>query len=226
MSAPAWRRKLTQLGADQQALIRVHYAELADTSAAVEIMRNTVRAFAIRLIVWDSALSLISRTARSENDDAEVGRVFDRLRVIIRDGPAGLIVDHSALSAVSPVSRGASAKFAALDVSYGMRLDDGSIPGPIDNWTSIISVEKDRHSLLGERRDRVATFIPLRDWNLTLDVAEIGSSTHRLSAEHPITAAIAKIAALDPPPVSGNDAFKRLGGKRKIILAAYKEWSS
>ena len=34
-----------------------------------------------------------------------------------------------------------------------------------------------------------------------------------------------KIATLNPPPITGNDAFKRLGEYRKTTLAAYKRWS-
>lgn len=226
MSAGAWRRKLLQLGADDAALGRIHYAEMANTAADVERVRATAATLSLRLIVWDSALSLISRTAKSENDNAEVGRVFDRLRAIVRDGPAGLIVDHSANGSATLVSRGASAKFAALDVSYGVRLAEGSIPGPLDQWESVVSVEKDRHGLLGQRADRQATFIPLGHGMLALDLVEVSSSTHRLSATNPVTAAVERIAELDPPPKSANDAFRRLGGRKQTVLTAYRQWST
>jgi hypothetical protein len=31
-----------------------------------------------------------------------------------------------------------------------------------------------------------------------------------------------QIASLDPPPTSGNDAFRRIRGTRSVVLAAYK----
>jgi hypothetical protein len=224
MSAGAWRRKLTQLGAMGTTLGRVHYAEIAESSAAVDLVRGTVTTLAIRLIVWDSALSLLSRTARSENDNAEVGRVLDRLRAIVRDGPAGLVVDHSALASGQLVSRGASAKFAALDVSYGVKLVEGCVPGPLDHWSSLISIEKDRHGLLGERHDREITFIPLGHGMLAVDLAELGTRTHRLVSTNPIVTLTERIAQLDPPATSANDAYKRIGGTRSAVLNAYKLW--
>ena len=225
MSAPAWRRKLAQLGADDDALAHVHYIEMTAASANVTQMRATVASLDVRLVVWDSALSIVSRTAKSENDNAEVGRVFDRLRAILADGPAGLIVDHSANGAASPVSRGASAKFAALDVSFGVRLTEGSIPGPCDIWSSVVSVEKDRHGLLGSRSDREVTFCPFGNGSITVDIAETQSASHRLSATNPVAVAEARIAELDPPAKSANDAFRRVGGSRAVVLAAFKKWS-
>ena len=35
---------------------------------------------------------------------------------------------------------------------------------------------------------------------------------------------VAKIARLDPPAESGNDAFRRVGGHRASVRAAYKLW--
>jgi predicted ATP-dependent serine protease len=66
MSAAAWRRKLEHLGADNDTLARIHYAEMTDDCADVDKIRATIAKLVLRLIVWDSALSLISRTARSE----------------------------------------------------------------------------------------------------------------------------------------------------------------
>ncbi len=225
MSAGTWRRRLEQLGAERAELARVHYAEMAGNSADVALVRATVADVAACLVVWDSALSLITRTARSENDNAEVGRVFDRLREIVRDGPAGLVVDHTSLTAASLVSRGASAKFAALDVSYGVRLVDGSVPGPVENWASTVSVEKDRHGVHPRRVDRDVTFIPLGDGMLGVDIIQGATASHRLSAPDAVTVAAARIAALQPPPKSGNDAFQRIGGTRAVALAAFKRYS-
>jgi hypothetical protein len=150
MSASSWLRRLKHLGVTVEHLGRIHYAELTELGAAVDLVRATVAALKIRLVIWDSALSLISRTAKSENDNAEVSRVYDRLRDIVRNGPAGLIVDHTTRGSGSMVSRGATAKFNALDISYGVRLTEGSIPGPTNIWSSVISVEKDRHGVLGD----------------------------------------------------------------------------
>ena len=80
MSAPLWRYRLVALGAADQELARVSYADMSDESADVDRVRATVADLGAVLVVWDSALSLISRVARSENDNAEVSRVYDRLR--------------------------------------------------------------------------------------------------------------------------------------------------
>lgn len=224
MSGPAWRRKLTQLGASDEVLTLVHYAEITADSASVKLIRATVDELDMRLIVWDSALSLIAHLARSENDNAEVSRVFDRLRGIIREGPAGLVVDHTALSSAALISRGASAKFNAFDISYGVRLAEGSVPGPFDTWSSVVSIEKDRHGLIGHRHDHEVTFQPLGGMSLHVDITETGNSTNRLSPTNPVTEMVARIGGMDPPPTSANDVYRRLGGKRMTVLAAYKKW--
>lgn len=224
MSARAWRRKLQQLGATDDDLARIFYVEMSGAVANVMSMRATIAALDLRLVIWDSALSLISRTCRSENDNAEVGRLFDRLRSIVADGPAGIIVDHTGHSAATMVSRGASSKFAALDISYGIRLAEGSVPGPLDVWSTIVSVEKDRHGVLATRADREVTYCPLGRGALQLDIAETANATHRLSSTNPVNLTVRRIAELDPPPKSANDAYRRIGGRKATILAAYRAW--
>ena len=228
MSASSWRNRFRSLDIPAEVLTRVHYAEMTDTAADVDLVRNTVTALGIRLVVWDSALSMLSRTARSENDNAEVARVYDRLREIVRNGPAGLIVDHTTRGANNLVSRGATAKFNALDISYGVKLADGSVPGQAADWYSTVSVEKDRHGLLGARTDREVLFHPLGSGHLHIEITETAGATHRLTADRPppISAALSKIAALHPPPTSANDADNRLGGTRTVNLAAYKAWKA
>jgi hypothetical protein len=226
MSATAWLGRFRALGIPDDALQRVYYAEMADDSANVASLRATVAHHRVRLVVWDSALSLIARTARSENDNAEVARLYDRLREVVRDGPAGLLVDHTTRGSSSLVSRGATAKFNALDISYGVRLAEGSVPGQAAEWSSKVSVEKDRHGLLGERRDREVIFIPRGSGNLEMDISESHGSTHRLAAGNPLTALVARIAALDPPAKSGNDAVTRLKGRRAAVQNAYRIWSA
>lgn len=224
MSAPDWRKRLLDLGASDPALSRVHYAEMGDDSASADEVRATVRHLAAVLVVWDSALSMISRTVSSENDNAAVSRVYDRLREVVRDGPAGLIVDHTAKGSVTRTSRGATAKFNALDISYGMQLTEGSVPGPESpEWHATITVDKDRHGLLGDRRDMDALFHPLGGGALRVEITTSGKATHRLT-QTSLSIAVAKITALDPPPTSANDAAKRIGGTRMVALDAYKTW--
>jgi Bifunctional DNA primase/polymerase, N-terminal/AAA domain len=225
MSAPAWRQRFTELGADDHTLARIYYLELGGTAADVPLVRATCTRIGVRLIVWDSALSLLARTCRSENDNAEVSRVYDRIREIVRDGPAGLIVDHTARGAENAISRGATAKFNSLDVSYGVRLN-GGYPSLDTPWAAIVSVEKDRHGLLGERCDREATFQPLGNRRLHVEVAALpGKASHRLVPRGDRFALlITQIDLLRPAPESGNDAHRRLGGNRKDVLAAYKRW--
>lgn len=231
MSAPSWKRRMQWLGELGDQLDLVAYAEMADHAADPNMIVETCTQLAangwptVELIIWDSALSLLSRTARSENDNAEVSRVYDRIREIIRrTNAAGLIVDHVTRGSGSLVSRGATAKFNALDVSYGVRLAEGSVPSREETWTSIVSVEKDRHGLLPNRADREVTFIPLGHGALQIDIVESATGTHRLSAANPIAVMVERLGQLDPPPVSGNDAHRRLGGNRRIALAAFKQF--
>ncbi|WP_375492001.1 AAA family ATPase [uncultured Jatrophihabitans sp.] len=226
MNAQTWRRRLIALGATDDHLAHVHYGEMTDDAASTDLVIATCEALrVVSLVVWDSALSMLSRTARSENDNAEVSRVYDRLREIVRRARvAGLIVDHTTRGSSALISRGATAKFNALDISYGVRIADGCVPGPIEPWSSIVSVEKDRHGLLGKRADREAAFFPLSDGRLELSITERDAATHRLSPDNPVTTALAKITALDPAPTSGNDAYKQIGGNRQVCLKAFKLW--
>lgn len=226
MAAGAWATRMRALGADDNALTAVHWTEMTQDAAATDRVRATWQQLGARIVVWDSALAMLSRTARSENDNAEVSRVYDRLRDIVRDGPAGLIVDHTARGATALISRGASAKFNALDISYGIRLADGSTPGTADAWTSVVSVEKDRHAVIGNRLDRHATFHPLAAGALVIDLAETATSSNRLTSDDSVKAAVTAIEALTPPPTSANDAAKRIAFRRQTVQAAYKIWSS
>jgi hypothetical protein len=88
------------------------------------------------------------------------------------------------------------------------------VPGQTAEWSSTVSVEKDRHGLLAERRDRRVVFIPLGAGSLAMDISESQGSTHRLAAGNPATALVVEIAALEPPAKSGDDAAFRIGGRR------------
>jgi hypothetical protein len=229
MSAPSWRRRLTELGATLGELGQLYYSELGEAAADVAEIRAVCEQLGIALVVWDSALSLISRTARSENDNAEVSKVYDRLREIVRDGPAGLIVDHTARGADNLISRGATAKFNALDMSYGVKLD-GGVPNLNVQWKSLITIEKDRHGLHGDRYDLNAIFQPLGNRNLHVEIAKLESVSHRLAPYSDTMAKIVKdISRLVPPPTSPTDADKRLraelhGHRKQDVLKAYKYW--
>ena len=233
MSGRAWRRRLAALNVES-ALDCIACTEMdeeratspsAFAYAASEFVKGGWPPLA--LIVWDSSLSMPSRTARSENDNAEVIRVCDRLCQIVREtNAAGLIVDHVTRGSATLVSRGVTAKFNAVDIAYGARLADGSVPTTIEPWSTVISVEKDRHGLLGKRIDREASFFSLGNGSLQLDITEGDSATHRLSADSPVTAARSKIAELDPAPKSASEAAERIGGRRQTALTAYKLWKN
>jgi hypothetical protein len=224
MSKSSWRQRLDELGTTTEALTRVHYAELGEDSADVDLVRATVSKLGAVLVVWDSALSLLSLTTPNENDNVRVGQVYNRLRAIVRDGAAGLIVDHTARGSLVTISRGATAKFNAVDLAYGVKLGEGSVPNMSEPWSSVVTVEKDRHGLLGDRHDREATFVPLGSRMLEVDLVKVDGSSHRLTTGGTLAATVAQIAALHPTPTSGNDAFRRLGGNRATVLAAYQEW--
>lgn len=227
MSARSWRKRLGYLNATPAQLGRVFYAEMTADSCHVDHVVTACQQHNPALIVWDSALSLLSRVCRSENDNSEVSRVYDQLRDIVRrTTAAGLIIDHTPKGSGTMTSRGASAKFNALDVSYGMRLTDGSIPGPLSDWEASISIEKDRHGLLGDRNDRGVLFHPLGAGNLSIDLHTTATSTNRLSGNTKIDLTVQRINQLSPPPTSGNQAHERLGGHRATTLAAFKQWSA
>lgn len=232
MSGPSWKRRMTAIGDLGESLSLVAYAEMTDKASDPDAVVETCNRLAadgwpaIELIVWDSALSLLSRTARSENDNAEVSRVYDRLREIVRrTDAAGLIVDHVTRGSGTLISRGATAKFNALDVSYGIRLAEGITPSRETPWSSIISVEKDRHGLLAARTDREATFVPLGHGQLEVDVVILENSSHRLSGADPVSSMVTRIAQLAPAPTSANEAARRITGTRTTVLAAFKVWN-
>ena len=226
MSLRAWHSRLLALGADREAFEYINYAEMGDDCTDVEkiarLLYNEIPGTA--MVVWDSALSMLSRTARSENDNAEVARVYDRIREIVRRcNVAGLIVDHTTRGSDQLISRGATAKFNALDLSYGVRLAEGTIPSPDEEWSSVVTVEKDRHGLLGKRRDREVLFVPLGAGRLEIQMHEVTGNSSRLATDK-LAPLVAQIAALDPPPTSGNEAHRQLGGTRAHVLAAYRRY--
>jgi len=225
MSAAEWRDRLADLNASAGALAKIHYNEMGSDAADTAILTATVAALGAQLIVWDSTLSLIARNAKSENDNAEVSRLLGRLRPLFRAGVAGLFIDHTAAGANGPGrARGATAKFNELDVALGVELTPGSIPSREREWSARITVEKDRHGLLPGRYDREATFIPIGlHGALAIDIAELNTVTNRFTRDTAL-AVVARIAALDPPPKSANEAFQRLGGHRGTTLDAFKRW--
>lgn len=225
-SAATWRQRLEQLGAIEQQLELVRYAEITADSSNIDQVLTTCQTFNPAMIVWDSALSLLSRSCQSENDNSEVSRVYDRLRDIVRRShTAGLIVDHTSRAGTTLVSRGASAKFNALDVSYGMSLTAGT-PNRRTDWEATVSIEKDRHGQLGERHDMCALFHPLGSGRLAIDLSTTTRATNRLSGNSRVDHITRQLAALDPPPTSANDAFRRLRGNRPAVLAAYRAWQA
>jgi hypothetical protein len=175
------------------------------------------------MVLWNSALSMLSKSARSENDNAEVGRVYDRLREIIRDGPVGLLIDHTARVSGALVSRGATPTFNALDLSYGVRLQDADMPSRDAAWHSIVSVEKDRLGHLGGRSDREVTFYPLGNGKLAIDVHEVDLATNRhTQTADPVRLVAEQIAKLQPPPRSAVDVEKLLKVRRQTAQAAMR----
>ncbi len=229
MSAPAVRTRLVELGATDDELGRIHYAgPAAPTSGGTvhaDMIVTRCAELDVRLVVIDSAGSLLARVVQSENDNVAVTGVYDALRRIIADSPrALLVVDHTARAAGPVTPRGATAKFNSLDIQYGVTLADGAVPGTAADWTSTVTVEKDRHGLLDERFDVAALFHPLGGRALHIDLAVTCVRTNRLHTIPAVDRALARIRHLDPPPTSGNDAATRIGGKRALAQEAFKLW--
>jgi AAA domain len=228
MSAPAVRSRLLELGATEADLGRIYYDEIGAVAYGGDVNAQQVidacDALDVRLVIIDSAGSLLSRTTKSEIDNVEVTRVYDQLRRIVTDSRRSLaLVDHTAKAATSVTPRGATAKFNALDMAYGVTLAAGSVPGTEKDWSALVTVEKDRHGLLASRCDRVALFHPLGARTLAIDVSTSMNQSHRLTMSA-FDRALAEIRALDPPPTSGNDVCRRIVGTRRIVLDAYKAW--
>jgi len=225
MSAPAWRSRLGALGATDADLARVAYLDVgALVAASTTRLRVTLTEHAVDLFVLDSAAAYLATVAKSENDNSEVAREFGRLRQLVAEHPehppvAGLIVDHVARGSGSAIPRGATAKLNALDLALGVTL---SAPPSLDGWSAILSTEKDRHGLQPNRCDVEATFRRLGAGALHVDLAETSQQTHRHS-ELRNAQLVEQVRGLDPPATSGNDAFRRLGGNRAAVLAAYRE---
>jgi len=220
--------RLRNLGATDDELGRMFYADMADVILGGQIIAgavvDTCHALGVRLVVIDSAAALLSRTARSENDNLEVTRVLDQLRAVVTDAPWGVVlVDHTAKGGLIATPRGASAKFNVLDVQYGVTLT--GIPGTDAEWSVVVTVEKDRHAVMSTRRDREVVFHPLGGRSLSLDVSESAGATNRLAVD-PVARAVTAMDALDPPPKSANDAAARIGGTRAVALSAFAMWKA
>lgn len=221
MSAGRWRERIEAMGARYrpEALDRIAYLSMRDPDA-LGIIRAV--APAITLIGVDSLAKYLSRQVDNENNNVAVTKAIDPWIALAAKGPAIAFVDHASASAEVMVSRGATAKFNDLDVSYGFKLDAGTAPNRQFPWRVRVTVEKDRDGLIGHRLDRVITFTPGID-DLGLAYSEPEGESHRLAVD-PLEAALQKIAALDPPPTSGNDAFRRIGGTRRVALDAFARW--
>lgn len=219
MNADRWRERLENMGARPEHLARIAYVDMRDPEGWRLIEQA---APLLRLVICDSLAKYLARRVQSENDNAAVTKALDPWRVIANHGPAVAFVDHAAAGADVMVSRGATAKFNDLDVSYGFKLDGGTAPNRLLPWRVRITVEKDRDGAIGHRNDLIATFTP-NDPELALSWDESTEQTHRLASD-PIATAVDAIAKLDPPAKSANDAAARIGGTRSVALTAYKRW--
>ncbi|MBV9594756.1 MAG: AAA family ATPase [Actinobacteria bacterium] len=228
MSAGVLRRRVQALGATPAELAHFHYCELTGTASDPEAVDERVTELGVRLIVWDSALSLISQTAHSENDNAAVTVVYDKLRSIVGcRNVGGLIIDHIANGSIARLpgeltARAASAKFNSMDLAYGAQLAPGSTPSPTGKWSTHIGVSKDRHGLLPSRHGYLATYLPMPNGNLQIDMDRITGPVAASDLDR-TDELLGQIRALDPAARSANEAVRRLPGYRRAdVLAAYK----
>jgi hypothetical protein len=228
MSAWRWRDRIETMGARSrpELLDLISYVRMGDEDWRLLILDYAPHA---SLIVCDSLSRYLAQAGvQSENANTEVTRAMTYwTQKVAAAGPAVLLLDHTSKEASSMVSRGASAKFNDLDVSYGLQLDGGSIPGRNEPWQSRLTVEKDRDALIGDRLDRVVTFtstLTVDGYELEVRWAEPAGQSHRLRGVDREAAIHAKLDALNPPPLTPTEALNRLGGKRQTLWDAFKTW--
>ncbi|MBF6336026.1 AAA family ATPase [Nocardia abscessus] len=235
-----WER-LSALGADGDVIKhrgRFRYIQ-PDSSMELDDIVRDMRDWRPTFVCVDSMGELLPLFHAKSNDSDDFTRVNRTvLRPFARTGATVLYVDHLS-KGVESRNYGASgthAKYRAVDGSYlRVTMKDPFARG--QGGSAHLTVRKDRHGSLREfcsqARDNTGEqYAGL--FTLTDDGGRLTWAIHapREGEQIPTLKApssnvddwVQKIAALDPPAKSGNDAHRRLGGKKADLLAAYKQY--
>ncbi|MGV9796065.1 AAA family ATPase [Gordonia sp. NPDC003422] len=187
------------------------------------------------LIGLDSLGELLPMFKASSNSGDDFTVTHTRvIKPLVRTGACVVLIDHLAKGAESRASgpTGSPAKRRAVGgVSLRVKAKDAFVPG--QGGTAYVTINKDRHgglrakSPVGEREPLAAVFRlrPGPGDTLTWSLRPAKDGEHA-PADSASADLVAKIAALRPPPSSGNDAHRRIGGQRQSALDAYKAWQT
>lgn len=213
-------------------LDRFRYIEPDDTVAVTEVVEDAGR-WRPHLVGVDSLGELLPMFRASSNSGDDFTSVHGKvIKPLVKSGAAVVVIDHLAKGQESRASgpTGSPAKRRAVDgVSLRVKAESAFVPG--QGGKAFLTINKDRHGGLraksdtGGREPLAAVFelIAKPDdtlaWKLRTPKAGETAPADGANAD-----LVAKIAALDPPPKSGNAAHAALGGNRQAVLAAFKEW--
>ncbi|WP_435083379.1 AAA family ATPase [Gordonia hongkongensis] len=229
--------RLLQLGVPVDVLGALDRFRYIEPDGPAELMQVVVdcHTWTPDLIGLDSLGELLPMFKASSNSGDDFTTTHTRvIKPLVRTGACVVLIDHLAKGAESRASgpTGSPAKRRAVGgVSLRVKAKEAFVPGR--GGTAYVTVNKDRHGGLraksptGEREPLAAVFKlrPGPDDTLTwtLRAARDGE---RPPTDRAAPDLVAKIAQLDPPPKSANDAANRIGGNRQSALAAYGEWKS
>lgn len=213
-------------------LARFRYIEPGDTAELFQVVQDC-QEWRPDLVGIDSLGELLPMFRASSNNGDDFTAVHARIiKPLVRVGAAVVVIDHLAKGTESRQTgpTGSPAKRRAVGgVSLRVRAKEAFTPGR--GGTAYVLVNKDRHGGLraasptGDREPLAAVFTlhPESGDELTFSLRPARDG-EQAPADHAAPDLVAKIAALDPPPKSANDAAARIGGQRQAVLAAYREW--
>lgn len=239
--AASTRARLESLGVPRDILndpARFRYAA-PEEPGEISGMAADAQIWQPHLVVVDSVGELVPMYGQKSND-ADGYTIVHRaaLTPFAVAGAAVLAIDHTAKNPISAAygAGGTMAKKRAIDgAMYRCSVVSPFAPGL--GGRAELTLLKDRHGKVRERR-QVAGEREVLAAKFVLSVPAIspGNVQARFYAPDPgerasakangsdVAELVTRIAELDPPPRSANDACTRLGGNRALLLDAYKMW--
>lgn len=232
--------RLLMMGVDLSILVnqnRFRYCE-PDEPALILAVVADVAAWSPAVIVVDSVGELIPLFGRDSNSADDFTKVHTKvLKPLAKTGAAVIAIDHMSKSADSRAhgAGGTVAKRRAVG-GVSLRVKPMRPFTPDHGGAAMLLVHKDRHGGLrrwcpvGEREPVAGTFViksrlEIRDGELCwhINAPKQGERAPGEAAEPEL---VARIAEMEPPPTSIEDARKRLGVKKDRAAAAFNEWKA
>lgn len=188
------------------------------------------------LVILDSLGELLPMFGSNSNSADEFTTCHRAvIKPLVKTGACVVGIDHLSKGADSRAygMGGTIAKKRAIGgSSIRVTVDRAFTPGK--GGSAYLAINKDRHGGLrahspstGDKEELAGKFVlwPEPDGHVRAEV-KAPEAGERNPGELPPDADIAAIAALDPPPTSGNEAAERLPWRATRARAAFKAWKS